>query len=257
MLGHAREQLQNHREFLLVVSVDRGRDGGDHLLVDVGFVREVDDLGDVLVGNVHVLELLVLDLDGDPVHIEVEDRRLLVAGGLLFDVEDARDGDVVAGGHPTGDVVFEVDVDALWRLAAPQALGALLDAHLLGVDELGLVEVDVKRSLPLTALALVRFLEAAVRLGDVGHRPAALALEGRLGDLRPDVGRLPDDSLDRDHPADVVVVDPNAPDIDRLGEVRQADVRAPEFDVGGEVVEAQRLLGVLAYLVGFLLVVLG
>jgi len=148
-------------------------------------------------------------------------------------------------------------VDALGRLAAAQPLGALLDADLLGVDELRLVEVDAERPLSLTALALVGLLKLAVLLGDVVHRPTALALESRVGDLRPHVGRLADDPLHRDELPDVVVVDADAADVDVLGQVPQPDVGVAEFDIRGQVVEPERLLGVLLELVGLGTVVLG
>src|SRR6056297_4191067 len=257
VFGDAGEQLEDHRELLLLVAVDGGRDGVHHRLVDVLAVREFDDLAFVRLGDVHVLELLVLDGDGDAVHVQVEDGGLLVALLDLLDVEDADAGDVVPRTHLPGDVVDDVDVERLGRLATAEPLWRLLDPELLRVDELRLVEVDAERALSLAALALVRLLEAAVALRDVRHRAAALALEGGLGDLRPDVGRLPDDARDRDEFADVVVVDADAADVDAFGEVLHPDVRATEADVGGEVVEPQRLLGVLAHLVRFIAKVLG
>ncbi len=115
--------MEDDGELLLFVAVDRRRDGVDHLLVDVRAVGEVENLRHVLVGDVHVLELLVFDGDGHPVHVEVEQGGLLVAGGLLFDVEHTRDADVVAGRDLSTHVVFEVDVDRLGGLPAAQPLG--------------------------------------------------------------------------------------------------------------------------------------
>src|SRR6056297_272126 len=157
VFGDAGEQLEDHRELLLLVAVDGGRDGVHHRLVDVLAVREFDDLAFVRLGDVHVLELLVLDGDGDAVHVQVEDGGLLVA---LLDLLD---------------VVDDVDVERLGRLATAEPLWRLLDPELLGVDELRLVEVDAEGALSLAALTLVRLLEAAVALRDVRHRAAALA----------------------------------------------------------------------------------
>ncbi len=86
--------------------------------------------------------------------------------------------------------------------------------------------VDPERTLSLTPLTLVWLLEAGVGLWDVRHRPAALALEGRLDNLRAHVCRLPDDPLDGDQRADVVVDDPDVPDVDRVarGQPLEPDV---------------------------------
>jgi hypothetical protein len=140
-------------------------------------------------------------------------------------------------------VVLDVDVDVLRGLAATQPLGGLLNPEFLGVDELGLVEVDAEGSLSLTALALVGFLEVAVGLWDARQRPAPLALEGGVGDLGTDVGRLADDPLDCNEPPVVVVTD--LADARLFGEVLDPDVGLSQRDVDGQVVQPQRLLGVL------------
>jgi len=172
-------------------------------------------------------------------------------------VEDADAGDVVAGAHLAGDVVDDVDVDVLRRLAAAaEPLGRLLNAELLGVDELRLVEVDAEGPLSLTALTLVGLLEPAVALGMYVIVPQRWHSKA-AGYLRANVGRLTDDALDRDELADVIVVDANSSDVDALGEVFDPDVRAPEADVCGEIVEPQRLLGVLAHLLRLRAEVLG
>ncbi len=152
---------------------------------------------------------------------------------------------MIAGGDLARDVVLDVHIDALWRFAAAQPLGALLDANLLGVDELRLVEVDPERPLSLAALTLVGLLKLAVLLWDVVHRPTALALESGVGDLRPHIGRLADDPLHRNELPDVVVVNADTADVDVLGQVPQSDVRVAEFHVGRQIVEPEGLLGVL------------
>jgi hypothetical protein len=123
VFGDARKQLQRHREFGFFEPIDRGRDRADDPLVDVLALGQLDDLAFVRVGDLHLLELFVLDLDADPVHVHVEHRRLLAVGAPLVQLEDADRRDVVAGGHPPADVVLDVHVDVLGRLAAAQALG--------------------------------------------------------------------------------------------------------------------------------------
>jgi len=162
---------------------------------------------------------------------------------------------VVPRGHLAGDIVLDVDVDVLWRLAAAQPLGRLLNAELLGVDELGLVVVDAERPLSFTALALVRFLEVPAFLWDARQRATALALEGGVRNLRPDVGGLADDTLDSDEVA--AVVRPDVADAGRFRQARDAHVGLSERDVDRQVVEAQRFLGVLDELGGLVPEVVG
>ncbi len=86
VLRHTREQLQDHRQLLLVVAVDGGCDRADHALVEVGLLGEFHDRLDIFLLDVHILELLVFEGDRNAVHVDIEQRGFLVAIRHLLDV---------------------------------------------------------------------------------------------------------------------------------------------------------------------------
>jgi len=84
---------------------------------------------------------------------EVEVGALaLLGGGALVGLEYAVDYDPVAGEDPSRQVVFQLDVEGLGLLAAPQLLGGLLDPDLLGVHELGLGQQQFERAATVAGL---------------------------------------------------------------------------------------------------------
>ena len=56
----------------------------------------------------------------------------------MVGLENAIDDHPVPGKDPSGQVVFQLNVQSLRLLASPELLGRLLHSYLLGIYELGL-----------------------------------------------------------------------------------------------------------------------
>ena len=227
LLRDAAEELERDRLLHVVGPVDRRRDRPGDLFVDQGIAGERFDLRLVLLGDRDLLELLLGDLDGVALKVDVKERALLAVVDPLHRPQDAVHHNPVAGRNLAGEVVGGIDIERLGLLTAPETLGRLLDPEFLGIDEPAPVHDQVKAGLPLTVRAEIRFIEPPVALDDrIGEFPAGPAPEDRTDDPGAHLGGLPEDPLDCDEGVDLL-----GPDIPDIGPLRQ--VREPDIDTLG------------------------
>src|SRR3990172_10797769 len=147
-LRHTAEQLKRERLLLRRQPVNRGRDARDDLLEDVRLRGLRLDPLDVLFRDLDLFELDLLELDRVRVEEDVEERRPLPGPALLA----APENPVQDYPHPRCDLAREVVLhergEPLRLLAAPEALGGLLDLDLLRVKESGRLaeELELRRA---------------------------------------------------------------------------------------------------------------
>ena len=210
----------------------------DDVLEELRVHGHLQDLLLVLLGDDDLIVLVLLELHGDDVEIDLEHRGL-VPLVLLGGTEDAVQGDPVPRGDLSGDVVLHVSRDPLGLGSAPEPLGALLDLDLLRIDVDGglLIQVEPRGGLvasPFGVVAHQRLLEYHAGLCDPDLRPAPGASEEGMGHPRPDGGDLPGETFDGHELAEVVrpqvaYIDLRVP---REIEYPDVDLLAGAIDVG-------------------------
>ena len=227
ILRDTAEELERDRLLHVVGTVDRRRDRPGDLLVDHGVAGERHDIRLVLLGDRDLLELLLGDLDGVALEIDVKERALLAVVDPLHRPEDAVQHHPVARRDHAGQVVGDVDIERLGLLAAPEAFRGLLDPEFLGVDEPAPVHHQVETGLPLAVRAEVGLVEPPVTLRNrVGVLAAGAAPEDCADDPGAHLGGLSENSLEGDESVDLV-----GPDVADVGLLRQ--VREPDVDQVG------------------------
>jgi len=230
LLGGAPEQLQGDALLDLLVAVDGRGDGAHDPLEDLGGLRLPLYRLLVLLGDDHLLVLVLLELHGEHREVDVEQGGL-DAVALLLAPEDAVQDDAVPGGERPRQVVLEEGREALGLGPSPQPLGGLLHLHLLRVDVHGLLRQQLELGasgrppaplLLLVALHRLPEVQPVLRLQDPGG--AAHAAEDAEDEPRAHLGGLADQPLHRDEPPEVLA--PQVADLDAAvpGELLDAQV---------------------------------
>src|SRR5437899_5402963 len=204
-LRHAAEQLESEGLFLHVHPIHgRSNRGGNHPK-DVRTRPRLADESCVLFRHLDLFEFHLLLLDGVDVHEDVEESRLRSRASLLNAPQNPAHHDPLPWCDVAGEIVLDVQRQALRLLPAAQAFRRLLNLELLRVEiEGGLrEELELRRTrgslaAALFLVALERFAEVLSILGFLDDRAAPEALEERIRNPRTDFRGLADESLDGD-----------------------------------------------------------
>ena len=215
LLVASAEQLERDGLLLLLHPEDGRGDRSDDVIIEVGVLGHPEDLLLVLLCDDDLIVFVLLELHRDDVQICLEDRGL-VPLVLLYRAEHSVQCDAVTGRHDSGYIVFDVAHQPLGLGSSPESLGPLLNLDLLSVDVCGCLQILdetcgllVAASVGIVAHQGLLHDHSGLRhpyLGTASGTPEQCVCHTRLYG-----GDLPDQSLHRDQPSEVV--GPEIPDV--------------------------------------------